>query len=280
LKDQLAQDRIASRVPHYGNYGAVDRVTAAVIADNLAYATEAAEAAVARAQEEVIALSKAKSHLRDLQEHFKSCCEVIARPTAYIISGGTRQWEYQEMATAGWTPKTPGSGQPNSPGDATNYAGITGAFDWRLGDHAVFPQANGVNGGLANSYETNGFFAHISVETLEDHRIFQIVGKALPLNISAAHDAYEDVKKGLVSKYGPAFAQGIEPPRLYFWHEATKTAEWAKFTDGKSEIDLCRGAGEIEGQCSVEIDYVDLDLAKQAALEKAARSSQHLMKGL
>jgi hypothetical protein len=51
---------------------------------------------------------------------------------------------------------------------------------------------------------------------LDDHRIFKIGGWIYPVNIDAAHDNFEELKRGLASKYGPAYAVGNTPPTTRF----------------------------------------------------------------
>jgi hypothetical protein len=123
-----------------------------------------------------------------------------------------------------------------------------------------------------------GFFSHILVESLEDHGVFQIGGRAFPMTIDAAHDAFEEVKKGLASKYGPSVAEGIDTPQLHYWKEVLNAAQWAKFSDGNSEIDISRSVGDSQGRCSIEVNYVTPDLVKQAAQEDPAH--KRLMNGL
>ena len=69
---------------------------------NLAAANDSAAAAAAAAR---AALASASRRLGDLQGQFLTRSWIIARPTGYILSGATRQWEFQGMASAVQTPR-------------------------------------------------------------------------------------------------------------------------------------------------------------------------------
>jgi hypothetical protein len=215
-------------------------------------------------------------------------CTIMARPTSFFVSGVARQWEYQN-------PETSAPVQSNSPAVDPEYAPITGAFGFRLGAIASFdarsqqtgagPGTVDLRGALGKVYRS-GFldwngewqpFTTIFAVALDDQRIFRVGGMMFK-NLNDAHDTFTELKKGLARKYGPASAEGSKPPPAHFWDEVLETAEWAKFSDGTSEIEIRRGVNDFNLGCRIEIDYVSLNLARQADKEKAKRD--HLMHGL
>jgi hypothetical protein len=93
LEAQTAQNQHAATPPGTN--------TAGVSNARAQKAAARAQKAAAAAADDTAALARVKSRLKELEPR----ATLIACPTDYIISGNTRQWEYQATATAGLTPK-------------------------------------------------------------------------------------------------------------------------------------------------------------------------------
>ncbi len=194
-----------------------------VAANNEAGAAEAARAAAARAAEEYAALQNAQGQFAAYKEALAVYESIVARPSAYLIRGTTRQWEY------------------------TDYTPITGAFGWTLGK----PRRT--------SNSTNDLFSDTSVQTASNGTVSQIRGVSALMDSDSAGTAFEETKTKLATKYGPAAMVGTEPPPVRFWNDTLQAVKWARFCDGEAQIDLCLGSDGPSTLLKVEIDYVKLD---------------------